>query len=94
MTLEPKEPEWEQSDLDAFAAIFGSDREFLGLIKRCPVCDEPIVACNNGWLDVQPGDSVHHVWSVMKMGPLFMMGAGGGVGGSKHDLHAHQPNEE
>lgn len=94
MMLEPKEPEWEPADIDAVVAIFGGDCELLMLIKRCPVCDEMIVVCNNGWLDIQPGDSVHHVWSVMKLGQLFMMGAGGNGGGSKHDLHKHQPSEE
>lgn len=80
-----------QADLDRYAEVFGCDRDMVRLARRCPDCDDAILVCDNGWLDAKA--SPDGMCGVMKLGPLTMLCSPGGAGGSRHDLHEHQPDE-
>jgi hypothetical protein len=78
-----------------FFAFLGSDRDMLALIHRCPTCEQPILVCDNGWLDAKPAEdrSSPLAMGVVKLGGLTMMAGGAVGGGSMHIIHDHQPDE-
>jgi hypothetical protein len=85
--------------LDEYAEIFDADRKLLSITRRCPECSEPILACDNGWLDAKPiaGPYSEHIpgaCGVLKLGPFYMLASGDLDGGSQHRLHEHQPEED
>src|SRR5258708_1505468 len=81
--------------------IFGQERGMVGLIHKCPHCNQYILVPDNGvWLDAKPlppGVENHNnplAMGIMKMGSLRMAAGGDVQGGSKHLIHEHQAPEE
>ncbi len=85
-----------EEDLEGYAMVTGSDPELVSLARKCPVCKEAILACDNGWLDAKPAEDQASPLAmvVMKMGTLYMMAGGDPDGGSRHTIHDHQPDPE
>lgn len=80
-----------KEDLDAYAEMFGSDKEMVRLVRKCSECGEAVLVCDNGWLDAKP--TPRGMCGVLRMGSLTMLASGDLDGGSRHDLHVHQPDE-
>lgn len=81
-------------DLEAYALLFGMDPEIVGLSRKCSICGEAILVCDNGWLNAKPDpNDPTAMFGVMKMGPLYMMAGGAIEGGSMHSVHDHQPDD-
>jgi hypothetical protein len=76
-----------REDLDAYAELFGLDREMVRLARKCPECEAAILVPDNGvWLDAKAIPAGE--WGIMQMGPLKMACApADGEGGSRHTLH-------
>jgi hypothetical protein len=75
--------------LDEYATIFECDRELMRLARKCPECLRAILVCDNGWLDAKA--SPDGDFGIIKLGPLMIMASGSIDGGSRHNLHKHQP---
>jgi hypothetical protein len=79
-----------------FMEIHGAERGMLELIRKCPECEGYILVTDNScWLDLKPvtGDDPCAM-GVMDLGGMKLAVGGAVDGGSKHELHEHQPEEK
>lgn len=98
LTIPGVSPEDLADALVWYQQTLGTDPKILERVKTCPVCGGAMIACDNGWLDPkthaeQGGNLGEYMWALMDLGPLIMMGSGGGAEPTLR-MHAHQPDPE